>query len=186
VRKIRQLKNLYPLTLLNGSEGWTMEGEKEFLLDIEIPENITLEFYQIFEEDEVEEEEEIRNLFDELLSLKRAACMIEVHAPIEKVHRAEYLLREKGYIVLSSVYFGLDFEDGFKSQEPGHPEPLTSMYISLHPGFIEVARLIEAGICGDALCGLLFGYDTKNIIGYFDQPDPSPEELKEYWNSIPP
>ena len=163
-----------------------MEGEKEFPLEIEIPENIALDFYQIFEEDEVEEEEEVMNLFGELLSLKRAACMIEVYSPIEKVHRAEYLLRGKGYHVLSSVYFGLDSEDGFKSQEPGHPDPLTSMYISLHPDFIEVAKLIEAGVCRDALCGLLFGFQVKNIIGYFDQPDPSPEELKEYWNSLPP
>jgi len=163
-----------------------MEGEKEFLLEIEMPENVALEFHQLFDEEEVEERKVVLNLFDELLSLKRAACMIEVFAPIEKVHRAEYMLREKGYHVLSSVYFGLDIEDGFKSQEPGQPDPMTSMYISLHPDFIEVAELIEAGVCRDALCGLLFGFRVKNIIGYFDQPDPSPEESKEYWNSLPP
>ena len=163
-----------------------MEGEKEFPLEIEIPENVALEFHQLFSEDRVEEKEVVLNLFDELLSLKRAACMIEVHAPIEEVHRAEYLLREKGYHVLGSVCFGLEYEDGFKSQEPGNPEPMTSMYISLHPNFIEVAELIEAGICHAALSGLLFGFETKNIIGYFEQPDLSPEELKEYLNGLPP
>ena len=67
---------------------------------------------------------------------------------------------------------------------------MISMYISLHEAFIEVADLIEgmrwSSDLRDALYGLLFGYSVRNIIGYLEQPDKSPEDLKEYWNSLPP
>ncbi len=167
-----------------------MEGEGESPIQIELPKDVSDEFYEIVKDCDVGDIEEISNYFKELLSLERAACMVEIHGPIEVAHKAEYLLRENGYHVYSSMYFGLDFDDGFKAQTPGNPEPMISMYISLHEAFIEVAYLIEGMRWSidlrDALYGLLFGYSVKNIIGYLEQPDKSPEDLKEYWNSLPP
>jgi hypothetical protein len=52
-----------------------VECEKEFPIEIEIPTNVADEYHAIFTDFEIEELQIVRNLFDELLTMKRAAFM---------------------------------------------------------------------------------------------------------------
>lgn len=169
-----------------GNWGFTLEGEAVFPLGQDIPDDVSHEVCEILSEYDSESDEEIMTYFRELLSFQRAVFMLEIEAPIDVVHRLEYYLREKGYEVVSHVYFGLDIPDVFQEAKPGDADASTSVYVSLHRGFIDLADLAIAGIGGDALNGLMFGYSVSNIIGCMNQPDLSPEELREYWDSLPP
>ena len=65
--------------------------------------NVADQFNSIYTGYEIEDRKIVRNLFDELLSLDRAACMIEIHAPIELIHQGEYFIREHGYHVFIRI-----------------------------------------------------------------------------------
>lgn len=170
-----------------------MEGERTFDdTKIELPKdcsNEVWEFLAKYEDDEevkLEMKKEIGNYFRELLSFQRAVFMIETEVPLDVSHRIEYLLVETGYKVYNHIDFCLAYDDIRKEQIPGKPEPGNWIYVSLRDEFIELAKLSAIGIGGAALEGLLFGYNARNIIAYIDEPDPSPEEIKEYLDGFSP
>ena len=148
-----------------------MEGEREFDIDIRLPEDLSSPLYEILGDYISENAESTANYFHELLELERAAFMIEIAAPIEILHQAEKLLMAAGYNTLLSMGFDVcdDIIDDLKQRYPDDIIVAAALYVSLHEGFIEVARLIDSGILYPLISGLLYRYKVKNIIGFVDQ-----------------
>jgi hypothetical protein len=152
-------------------EGLQVEGEREFDIAIQFPEDISSPVYEILGDYISENAESTTNYFHELLELKRAAFMIEIAAPIEIIHQAESLLTAAGYHTLLSLGFDVCDEiiDDLNKKYPDDIIVAASLYVSLHEGFIEVARLLDAGIIYPIISGLLYRYKVKNIIGFVEQ-----------------
>ncbi len=148
-----------------------MEGEREFNIKIEIPTDVSKELNELTADFISENDKEVSNLFNELLSIKRAAFMIEIASPIRVVKAVDELLRGAGY----QVFISMDFEpvDEIKNDlEKEYPDDViiaAAVYVSLHEAFIEIARLADAGVMYPVLSGLMFGYRVKNIIGFLEQ-----------------
>ena len=148
-----------------------MEGECDFDLKMEIPENLSIQLYQVCGEFISENEESINILFEELLQLERAAFMVEIAAPIKIIYQVETLLIDAGYQTLLSIGFDVceDIKFDLQQKYPHDIIVAACVYISLHDCFIKVAELLVAGIQYPTISGLLFGYQVKNIIGFNEQ-----------------
>ena len=148
-----------------------MEGEREFDIKIQIPTDVSKELFELTADFISENDKEVSNLFNELLTFKRAAFMIEIASPIRVVAAVDELLLGAGY----QVFISMDFEpvDEIKNDlEKEYPDEViiaAAVYVSVHEAFLEVARMADAGVMYPALSGLLFGYQVKNIIGFLEQ-----------------
>lgn len=148
-----------------------MEGEIEFEGPVDIAGDVSNDFHDIAGEFISDYEEQVSNLFTELLEMRRTVLIIEVASPIRIVKGVDDLLRNAGY----EVFVSMDFEpvDELKVElEEKYPDKVivaAAVYVSLHEAFLDVARLADAGVCYQALCGLMFGYRVKNIIGFIGQ-----------------
>ena len=165
-------------------EVWDMLGERTFDEPIDLPPDVTEGLWKIVGEYVEEGKDDLKDYFKELRTFQRAVFMIEVTAPLSKIHEAEYFLHESGYFVYNHMDFGLSYEAVRKKSTPGEPVPSGDLYISLRPQFAGIAAVATTGFGGDALFGLLFGYSVKNIISYLDMPDLSLEELDDYMTII--
>jgi len=148
-----------------------MEGEVEFHDPVHIPANVSEDLLQLASEFISDYEEQVSNLFTELLEMRRAVLMIEVASPIRTVKGLDDLLRTAGY----EVFISMDFEpvdevnEELEEKYPDEVIVAAAVYVSLHEAFLDVARLADAGVCYQVSCGLLFGYRVKNIIGFIGQ-----------------
>ena len=68
------------------------------------------------------------------------------------------------------MFVSMDFEpvDVLKEElEVKYPDKGivgAAVCVSLHEAFLDVVRLADAGVCFQVLCGLMFGYEVRNIL----------------------
>jgi hypothetical protein len=164
----------------------TIEGEAEFDLNIELPQDLSDDFFEKFKGFLDEELNQIKSYFSQLLSFKRAAFSLEIAAPIRVLYEIEKYLDEYQYLTYNQV----DLVEKGDENKDLYPQELfdeypteimgaTLLYVSLREEFIHLAELVEnvplsCDIHDDcspraALRGLLYGYDIKNIVGFIEQ-----------------
>lgn len=163
-----------------------MEGEREFDMNIELPQDISDDFFERFGCFLDEDLSQIRSYFSELLSFKRAAFSLEIAAPIRVISEIEKNLNEHQY----STYNQLDLVEKGDENKDYYPQGLFDEYpneimgatllcVSYREEFIHLTELAGSdSLSGDvhidcdsrhALRGLLYGYDIKNIVGFIEQ-----------------
>lgn len=163
-----------------------MEGEMEYDMNIELPQDISDDFFERFKGFLDEDLDQIRSYFSELLSFKRAAFSLEIAAPIRVISEIEKYLVEHQYLTYNQVDFvergdeNIDyFPQEMFDEYPNEIMGATLLYVSYREEFIHLAGLVESvplschihdGCDPRAgLRGLLYGYDIKNIIGFIEQ-----------------
>lgn len=161
-----------------------MEGEREFEMIVELPQDVSVDFYKRFGRFLDEDLSQLRSLFCELLSLERVAFSLEIVAPEGVISDIEEYLNEHQY----STYCLLEsFEKGDESNDyypqelydefPNETIVWALTYVSTREEFVHLAELAEGLSCDvhedcdprAALRGLLYGYSIKNILGFIEQ-----------------
>ena len=163
-----------------------MEGEIEYDMSIELPQDISDDFFERFKGFLDEDLDQIRSYFSELLSFKRATFSLEIAAPIEVISEIEKYLNEYQYLTYNQVHFvekgdeNIDhYPQELFDEYPNETMGAALLYVSHREEFIHLAELVESvplacdihNGCDPraALRGLLYGYDIKNIIGFIEQ-----------------
>lgn len=163
-----------------------MEGEVEYDMSVELPQDISDDFFERFGNFLDEDLNQIESYFSELLSMKRAAFSLEIAAPIGVISEIEKYLNEHQY----STYNQVDLVEKGDENRDYYPQELfdeypneimgaTLLYVSYREEFIHLARVAENvplscsihNGCDPraALRGLLYGYDINNIVGFIEQ-----------------
>ncbi len=163
-----------------------MEGEMEYDMDVELPQDISDDFFEKFKLFLDEDLNQIKSYFSELLSFKRATFSLEIAAPIKVISEIEKYLVEHQYSTYNQVDFvergdeNIDcFPQEMFDEYPNEIMGATLLYVSFKEEFIHLAELVEnVPLSCDihdgcdprgALRGLLYGYNIKNIIGFIEQ-----------------
>ena len=163
-----------------------MEGEYKFDIEINLPKDISEDFYQEYGEFIDESLKQIQSYFSELLSLNRYIFSLEIAAPMKVLYEIERYLNNYQYLTYNQIDLAEEGDENkdFIPQElfEKHPDEfigVSILYISFREEFIHLAKLIENfpfscdehEICDTRamLRGLLYGYNIKNIIGFIEQ-----------------
>ena len=170
--------------------GLQMEHERVFTQIPPVPQDISQDLLDHYREILGIEERSLRNLFQELLSFKRAVFSFEICGPVETLYEIDRYLKDNDYLTYCQIEHVEEGDENCEylpedlfSRYPGKTLGAALICISLREEFIHLIKMAEEYplACNDheicdpraALRGLLYGYALKNIIGFIEEDEPA-------------